>query len=116
MKLQKEKFAAAAREAKRWLENPVIEAPKAEKAAAEAEQLSKIQRTADGYSERARAKAERRSAAGVEGLAAEASRKSTRRKSHPLTADEKAEKVRVETEMRRNAASAEFLVADAARL
>jgi hypothetical protein len=31
MKLPKEKFAVAAREAKRRLENPLIEAPKAEK-------------------------------------------------------------------------------------
>ncbi len=59
--------------------------------------------------------AERRSAAGVEGLGVEASRKSIRRKSHPLTVDEKDEKVRVETE-RQNVACAEFLVDEAARL
>ena len=51
--------------------------------------------------------AETRSAAGAEGLAAQASRNSTRRKLHPLTTEEKAEKVRVETE-RRNAAGADF--------
>ena len=43
----KEKSAAAARDAKRRLENPVTEAQKAEKAADDAEQLRKIQRTAD---------------------------------------------------------------------
>ena len=59
--------------------------------------------------------AERRSVVGAEGLAAEASRKSTRRKlHHPLTIDKKAEKVRVETE-RRNVAGAAFLVAEATR-
>jgi len=58
--------------------------------------------------------AERRSAAGVEGLAAEASRKSIRRKSHPSTVDEKAEKARSGAE-RRSAAGAEFLAADAIR-
>ena len=70
---------------------------------------------ADTNSERLRAMAERRSAAGVEGLAVEASRKSSRRKSHPLTIDEKAEKTRVDAE-RRNVSDAEFLVAEAARL
>jgi hypothetical protein len=59
--------------------------------------------------------AERWSAAGVEGLAVEASRKSTRRKSHPLAVDEKAEKARVDAE-RRNVEDANFLVAEAARL
>ncbi len=59
--------------------------------------------------------AERRSDAGVEGLAVEASRNLARRKFHPLTVDEKAEKVRVETE-RRNVACAEFLAVEAARL
>ena len=70
MKLPKEKFAVAAREAKRRLENPLIEAPKAEKVAVEDERLRKIQRTAYRNSERFRAKAERRSVAGTEGLAA----------------------------------------------
>jgi len=37
MKLQKEKSAAAAREAKRKLKNPLTEAPKAEKASDDAE-------------------------------------------------------------------------------
>ena len=92
----------------------MTEAQKVEKAAVEAERLRKIQRTTDRNSERLRVMAERRSVAGAEGLAAEASRKSTRRKLHPLTVDEKAEKVRVETE-RRNVAGAEFLVAEAAR-
>ena len=108
MKLQKEKSAAAVNKAKRRLENPLTEAQKAEKDAAdEAERLRKIQRTIDRNRDRARAEAERRSATGAEGLAANASRNSTRRKLHPLTVDEKAEKVRVETE-RRNVAGAEF--------
>ncbi len=59
--------------------------------------------------------AERRSAAGAEGLAAEATRKSTRRKSHPLTVDEKAEKARLEAE-RRSAARVELSAAQAVRL
>ncbi len=42
MKVPKEKTAAVARETKRRLENPLTEAPKAEKAAAEAERLRKI--------------------------------------------------------------------------
>ena len=45
----------------------------------------------------------------------ESSRKSTRRKSHPLTVEEKAEKARADAE-RRNAAGANFLVDEAARL
>ena len=72
----------------------MTEAQKVEKATVDAERLRKIQRSADRNSERIRAMAERRSAAGAEGLATEASKKSTRRKSHPLTADEKAEKAR----------------------
>jgi hypothetical protein len=115
MKLPKDKFVAAARDAKRRLENPVTKAQKAEKATVEAERLRKIQRTADRNSERLRAKVERRSAAEVEGLADKASRLSTRRKSHPLKVDEKAEKVRVETE-RLHVAGADFLVVEAARL
>ncbi len=85
MKLPKEKYAASARDAKRRLENPLIESQKAEKAAVNAERLRKIQRAADKNSERLRVMAERRSATGIKGLAAEASRKSTRRKFHPLT-------------------------------
>ncbi len=42
MKVPKEKTAAAARDAKRRLENPLTEAQKAEKAAAESERLRKI--------------------------------------------------------------------------
>ncbi len=53
-----------------------------------------------------------RSAAGAEGLAAEAPRKSTRRKLHPLTANEKAEKARLDAE-RRSVGGAEFLAAEA---
>ena len=55
--------------------------------------------------------AERRSVAGVEGLAAEASRLSTRRKSHPRTVDEKTEKAREEAQ-RRNVAGAELLATE----
>ena len=98
MKLPNEKTAVAAREAKCRLENLVTEAQKPQKAAVEAARKCKVQRTAYRNSERLRAMAARRSAAGVEGLATEASRLSIRRKSHPLTVDEKAEKVRVETE------------------
>jgi hypothetical protein len=92
----------------------VDKAQKTEKAAVEAERLRKIQRTADRNSQRLRAMAERRSATGSEGLAANAFRNSNRRKLHPLTVEEKAGKARVETE-RRNVAGAEFLVAEAAR-
>ncbi len=111
------KSAAAARHAKRRLENPLTEAQNAGKTTVEAEQLCKIQRTANRNSERLRAMAERRSAAGAEGLAAEATRKSTRRKikSHPLTFDEKPEKARLEAE-RRSVEGAEFLAAQATRL
>ena len=52
MKSPKQKYAAAARDAKRRLENPLTESQKAEKAAAEAERIRKIQRTADRNSER----------------------------------------------------------------
>ncbi len=114
MKLPKEKSAAAAREVKRRLENPLTEAQKAEKVAVEAERLLKIQRTVDRNSERLRVMVERRSAAGAEGLAAEASRNSTRRKLRPLTIDEKAEKAKAETE-RRSVGGAEFLAAEATR-
>ncbi len=114
MKLPKEKSAVAAREAIRQLENPLTEAQNSEKGAVETERIRKIQRTKDRNSENLRAMAERRSVAGAEGLAAEASRKSSRRKSHPLTADEKAEKARADAE-RRNVAGAKFVVADAIR-
>ncbi len=114
MKLLNEKTAAAAREAKRRFKNPVTEAQKAEKAAVEAEQLRKIQRTADRISERLRAMAARRSAAEVEGLATEVSRLLTRRKLHPLKVDEKAEKARADAD-RRSVAGAEFLAAEAIR-
>jgi hypothetical protein len=85
----------------------LTEAQKSEKAAVEAERLRKIQRTADRNSERLRVVAERRSIAGADGLAADASRLSTRRKSHPLTTNEKVEKTRAEAE-RRIAAGTEF--------
>ena len=74
----------------------MTEAQKAEKVATKAKRLRNIQRAADRNSERLRAKAERRSVAGVEDLVGEASRLSTRRKFHPLTADEKAEKARLD--------------------
>jgi len=73
----------------------LTKAQKADNFAAEAERLRNIQRAADRNSERLRAKAERRSAARVEGLAGEASRLSTRRKSHPLAVDEKPDKARL---------------------
>ena len=97
MKLPKEKYASAAREAKRRLENPLTKAQKAKKIVDDAERLRKIQRTADRNSERLQV---RRSVAGAEGLAAEAYRLSTRRKSHPLTVEEKVERVRLEAERR----------------
>ena len=115
MKLPKERSAAAAREAKHRAENPLTEAQKAEKTEVDAERLRKIQRTADRNSERLRAMAERPSVAGAEGLAANASRNSTRRKLHPLTVDEKAEKARAEAE-RRSVAGVEFLAAEATRI
>jgi hypothetical protein len=59
--------------------------------------------------------AERRSVAGAEGLAAEAFRKSTRRKSHPVTIEEKAEKARLEAK-RQSVARAELLAVEASRL
>ncbi len=87
---------------------------KAAKVADDAERLRKIQRTADRNSERLRVMAERRSVAGAEGLAVEASRLFTRRKSRPLPVDEKAEKARLEAE-RRSTARAELLAAKAIR-
>jgi len=74
MKASKEKIAAAARDAKRRLENSLTEAPKGEKVATEAERQQKIQRTAVEKCQRPRVMAERRCDAGVEGLAAEATR------------------------------------------
>ena len=56
--------------------------------------------------------AETRSATGAKGLAAEAFRNSTRRKLHPLTVDEKAEKARTEAEGR-SVAGAELLADEA---
>ena len=114
MKLPNEKVAVAAREAKRRLENPLTKAEKDGKATVEAERLRKIPRTADKNSERLRAKAERRSVAGAEVLAAEALRKSARRKSHPLTIKEKVEKARLEVD-KRSAARDELLAAKAIR-
>jgi hypothetical protein len=93
----------------------LTEAQKVEKATVEAERLRKIQRTADRNSERLRGIAERRSVAGAEGLAAKASRKSNRRKLHPLTVEEKAEKARLEVG-RRSVARAELTSAQAFRL
>ncbi len=72
MKASKKKTAAAARHAKRRLENPLTEAEKAEKMVAEAERQRRIQRTADEKCEKLRAMAKKRCAAGVEGLATEA--------------------------------------------
>jgi hypothetical protein len=71
MKLPKHKSAVVVDKANRRLENPLAKAQKAEKVATEAERLRKIRRTAYRNSERLRAKAERRSAAGSEGLVAE---------------------------------------------
>ena len=55
MKVQKMKTAVAVRKTKRRLENPLTEAQKSEKVAAEAERLRKNQRTANENSERLRA-------------------------------------------------------------
>ena len=76
MKATKEHTAAAAREVKRLIEIPLMEAQKIEKVIAEAKRRRKIQRAADEKCERLRAKAERRSVVGVEGLEFEATRKS----------------------------------------
>jgi hypothetical protein len=107
MKARKEKIVVAARETKRRLDNPFSEAEKAEKSVAQAERRRKIHRTADEKCERARVEAERRCAAGVEGLAAEATRKSSRRKCHPLTNEQKFEKARV-NDARRSAIKLTF--------
>jgi alkanesulfonate monooxygenase SsuD/methylene tetrahydromethanopterin reductase-like flavin-dependent oxidoreductase (luciferase family) len=91
--LPKEKSAAAIREAKRRLENPLTEAQKAEKAADDVERLRKIHRTADRNSKRLRVMVERRSVAGAnKELAAKATRLSTHRKTNPSTVEEKAKK------------------------
>jgi hypothetical protein len=58
--------------------------------------------------------AERRNVAGAEGFAAEASSNSTRRKLHPLTVDEKAEKARADAK-RRSVAGDEFIATEAIR-
>ena len=55
------------------------------------------------------------SVAGIEGLAAKATRKSTCREIHPQTIDEKVEKARAEAE-RLSAASTVFFVDEIARL
>ena len=52
MNLPKQKSAVVVDKSKRRLENPVTEAQKAEKAAVDAERLSKIRRTANRNSER----------------------------------------------------------------
>ncbi len=78
----------------------MTEAQFLKKLVAKAGRQRKIQRTAGEKCERFRAKAERRCAAGVEGLAAKATRKSSRRKWHPLTYEQKYEKARVEVERR----------------
>ena len=80
------------------------------KAAVDAERLLKIQRTVDRNSERLRAMADRRSAAEAEGLATEASRLSTRRKLHPLTVDEKAEKAKADAKRRHLMSSSCYVV------
>jgi hypothetical protein len=92
MKARKEKSVVATRETKRRLDNArqsasekCSEAEKAKKSVAEAERQRKIHRMADKKCERSRVEAERRCAAGVEGLTADATRKSFRRKCHPLT-------------------------------
>jgi hypothetical protein len=71
----------------------LTEAEKAKTSAVEAERKRKFQRTADEKSERVRVEAEKRSAVGVGGLAAEATRKSSRRKCHPLSDEQKSTKV-----------------------
>ena len=93
----------------------MTEAQKAEKEAADAERLRKIQRTANGNIERLGAMAARRIATGAARLAAEAFRKSTRRKNYPQKIDEKVEKARAKAE-RRSALGTEFLAVEAARL
>jgi len=80
----------------------------------EAERLRKIPRTVGRNIQRLRAMAERRSVAGAEGLAVEASRNSTRRNLHPLTIDEKAKKARADAK-RRSVTGAEFLAAGSIR-
>ena len=115
MKLPKQKYADVVDKAKRQLEIMLTRPQKAERAAVEADRLRRIQQTAHRSSKRLRAMAERRSATGDEGLAANASRNSTRHKLHPLTIDENAEKARAEAE-RRSVAGAKFLAAEAAQL
>ena len=80
MKASKEYHAVAARDSKIRLDKPFAEIQKTEKVSAEAIRQRKSQRTADEKCERLRAMAKRRRVAGMEGLAAEATRKSSRRK------------------------------------
>jgi len=100
MKASKEKTITASRTTKRRLENPLTEAQKVKKVAAESERRRKIWRMADKKCDRLRAKAKRRCAAWVERLAAEVMRKSSRRKRHPPIDEEKSEKAGVEVERR----------------
>ncbi len=88
MKASKGKSAAVAREVKRRFENILTEEQKVEKVAAKTERYGKIQRTADEKSDKLRGMAERRSTAGIKGLAVEATRISNRRKSQPKTIDD----------------------------
>jgi len=88
------KTAVSARKAKRRLETPLTEAAKSEKVVAEVERQRKIHRTTVQKNEKSRVKAERRSTARVGGLAAEATRNSSRRKCHPLTNEQNYEKAR----------------------
>ena len=60
MKASKGKIAVAERKAKRRLENPLTEAQKSEKIAAEVERQRKIQRTAVEKYEKARVEAKKR--------------------------------------------------------
>ena len=96
----KEKTAVVARKAKRRLENSLIEVQKVEKVVVEAERQRKMQRTADEKCERLRVVAEGRCATGVEGLAIEVTRNSSRRKCYPLTNEQKSEKARVKARRR----------------
>jgi hypothetical protein len=80
MQTSKQKSAAAERDAKHRLENPLTEAKNDEKIVVEAERQQKIRQTAEEKCERLRAKAERRCVAGLKGLAVEATRKSSRHK------------------------------------
>ena len=67
MKLPKQKYAVAAREAKPRIENPLTEAQKAKKITDDAKRLRQIQRAADRNSESLRVMAEIRSVVGLKG-------------------------------------------------